>query len=443
MGFQLPQRQIFSSFWLWFVVILIINQLLLFVAIRFFLIKPPAEIFADSLLIMNDAIHQIRSAQGDKGLDELALKAKNYNSTIELVRELPKKYEGTPWYPGIGVIQNFITKKSDGKLSVDFEPNPGLSIWLSNTDDPNLILKFSYKGQPFTRNYLGWVLLLTMVLSSLAAWWIARRITRPLYKLSDQAHNLITNTEFNAIRIDPNASPEIKILTKALNHMGSELDRTINDRENLLAAVTHDLRTPLSRLQIALEMLEPIQPEAIKATLEDLSEMRMILEQFVELSKLDTEINESWSQEDLNIFIGKIRDQYRRVGVNLYTVLEDRPVYLFCKPIALTRLLYNLVDNACRHGAGSIEISVTCEDQNILLRVRNQINGIQQETGLTHALSENSGKITSTGLGLRIIHKFAQVHHAELEEQQENGIITFTLRFKAAPLESITSAQEL
>jgi len=214
--------------------------------------------------MMNDAIQQIRLIQGDKGLDELVLKTKDYGSTIEIVNAPPEKHAGNTWYPGIGVIQSFISKKSDGKLSVDFEPIPGLSIWLSNTDNPDFILKFSYKGQPFTRNYLGWALLLTIILSSLAAWWIARRITKPIYQLSDQAHNLVTNAEFNVIKIDPNASYEIKKLSEALNYMRSELDRAINDRENLLAAVTHDLRTPLSRLQIALEMLEPNQPDAIK-----------------------------------------------------------------------------------------------------------------------------------------------------------------------------------
>jgi signal transduction histidine kinase len=431
MAIQLPQRRILSSFWLWFTLILIINQALLFIAIRFFLIKPPAEIFADSLLMMNDAIQQIRLIQGDKGLDELVLKTKDYGSTIEIVNATPEKHAGNTWYPGIGVIQSFISKKSDGKLSVDFEPIPGLSIWLSNTDNPDFILKFSYKGQPFTRNYLGWALLLTIILSSLAAWWIARRITKPIYQLSDQAHNLVTNAEFNVIKIDPNASYEIKKLSEALNYMRSELDRAINDRENLLAAVTHDLRTPLSRLQIALEMLEPNQPDAIKTTLEDVSEMRMILEQFVELSKLNAEIDESWSKEDLNTFVRKIRDQYRRVGINLRAVLQEQPSLICCKPIALTRLIYNLVDNAYRHGTGNIEIIVTHENQDVLLQVVNQINDIDHETGLTHSLAENTGKIPTTGLGLRIIQKFAQVHHAELEELQDGDTKIFSLRFKA------------
>ena len=433
MAFQLPQRRILSSFWLWFVAILIINQLLLFVAIRFFLIKPPAEIFADSLLMMSDAIHQIRKAEGEKGLDELKLKTKTYSSTVEIVNKLPEKQEATPWYPGMRVIQSFITEKSAGKLSVDFEPNPGLSIWLANADYPGLILKFAYKGQPFTRNYLGWTLLLTMTLSSLAAWWIARRITKPLYQLSDQAHNLVTGTELNAIKIDSNASPEIQALTKALNDMRSELDRTINDREQLLASITHDLRTPLSRLQIALDMLEPTSSDAVKPIQEDVSEMRTILEQFVELAKLDAEVSEPWVENDLNAFIGKIRDQYRRVGINLRTVLDEHPVILVYKPIALTRLLYNLVDNACRHGAGSIEISVKREGSDVLLEVRNPIYGEQPGTGLTQALAEDAGKIATTGLGLRIVQQFAQVHHAELEERQDDGFKTFTLRFKASP----------
>jgi signal transduction histidine kinase len=137
---------------------------------------------------------------------------------------------------------------------------------------------------------------------------------------------------------------------------------------------------------------------------------------------------------NLNVFIGQLRDQYRRAGVNLRTVLDESPVYVRYKPVALTRLLYNLVDNGCRHGTGSIEITVCRDRTDVLLSVRNPVLGNPLGTGLTEALSGDAQQTKTSGLGLSIVRQFAQVHQAGLEESLEEGIKTFTLRFKGRDL---------
>lgn len=425
------KSRLFSSFLLWFAVLLISSYLLLFIAIRLFIVKPNAELFADMLLMLNDAVEQVAKVEGDGGIATLNARNGQRDSLLQILPSPPDAKEITVWYPGIRFAQRFVATHSDDDLALRVSNGENLTLWLADQRHPRQVLQFEYKSEPFAKTFPILALFVVLLTCAIAAWLIARRLTNPLWELAEQAKKLAVNKDLAAISFDEKkALPEIVTLTHALNDMRAELDRTIRDREHLLADVTHDLRTPLSRLHIALDILEPSNPGAVKAMLDDVAEMRTILEQFVELAKLNTELNEPWEEGDLNALVGRIRDQYRRAGVNLRTQLGNAPVVIAYKPMGLTRLLYNLVDNACRHGDGNIQISVTRDQGEVVLDVSNQMLGNDQGTGLTHAIAESSGKTPTTGLGLRIVQNFAAAHRAELEESVSDGIKTFRLRFK-------------
>ena len=420
-----------SSFLLWFSILLISSYALLFISIRLFVLKPNAELFADMLLMLNDAVEQVAKVEGNAGIAMLNARGTQRDSLLQILPNSPSAKETTVWYPGVRFAQNFITKHSGDDLTLRASNGDYLTLWLPDPRHPGQVIQIEYRNGSFAKFFLILSLFVALFTCAIAAWLIARRLTNPLWELAQQAKQLASNKDLSAIRFnEKKALPEIVTLTRALNDMRAELDRTIKDRELLLADVTHDLRTPLSRLHIALDILEPSNPGAVKAMLDDVAEMRTILEQFVELAKLNTELNEPWEEGDLNALVGRIRDQYRRAGVNLRTQLGNAPVVIAYKPIGLTRLLYNLVDNACRHGDGNIQISVTRDQGDVVLDVSNQIFGNDQGTGLTQAMAEGSGKIPTTGLGLRIVQNFAAAHRAELEESVSDGIKTFRLRFK-------------
>lgn len=420
-----------SSFLLWFIALLIASYVTLFIAVRFLIIKPNAELFADILISLNEAIVEIANGN-QNNLDKLRKIYEERHGQIQIIGELPEGQYKEMWYPGFRVIQNFVKTESKGELAFKITDTPQLALRLIDSRHPNQTLQFTPSAPPFAKAFpiiSFFVILLTCIF---AAWLISSRLTRPLRNIAEQAHRLCSEKNSSAIIFNEEKTlPEIAVLVQALNEMRSALDRTIQDRENLLAAVTHDLRTPLSRLQIALDILETKNPSAIPPLIEDVGEMRRILDQFVELSKLNEEINEPWIEDDLNPFIGRIRDQYRRAGVNLRTQLPTQPVILAYKPISLTRLLYNLIDNACRHGNGDVQIAIVQTNEEIVLTVSNKMQSGDQGTGLTHALAEQSGRLPTTGLGLRIVRQFAEVHKAQLDESEVNGIKTFSLRFKS------------
>lgn len=432
----MPWRRYFksrflSSFLLWFALLLISSYLLLFILVRYLFVKPNAEVFGGVVMMLNEAVAQVSEGQGALGIAALNARSAKRSDSFQVLPIDPDTQELTVWYPGLRIAQSYISEKSDGDTTLRFSDGENLSLWLFDKRYPELATRLEHKGAPFAKTFPILSLAVILLTCTIAAWLIARRLTNPLWELAEKAKQLATNKNLAAISFDETkALPEIATLAQSLNNMRAELDRTIRDREHLLADVTHDLRTPLSRLHIALDILEPSNPGAVKTMLDDVAEMRTILEQFVELAKLNTEVSEPWETGDLNMLVGRIRDQYRRAGVNLRTHLGNAPVVIAYKPIGLTRLLYNLVDNACRHGDGNIQISVTRDQGDVVLDVSNQIFGNDQGTGLTHAIAEGSGKTPTTGLGLRIVQNFAAAHRAELEESVSNGIKTFRLRFK-------------
>lgn len=435
--------KIINSFLLWFIVILLANYILLFAALQLWILKAPIEVIADMALTVNDATHLIYKNQGTQGLAELKAAADARKSTFDTVQpDTDHEIHFIP-LPGPRSLIKMIDGITAGTVSLHFSNNPSTTFWLKDQRHTEFVTQFQHKGQPFLLAFFITSFITVFSISLLAARWIARRLTGPLEDLSTQARQLAHDKNVSSIQLHQKNPPaEIAELAKALNDMREQLDRTIKERELLLAHVTHDLRTPLSRLQIALDMMEPSNPRAVQAMHGDVQEMRSILEQFVELNKLDAEVNEPWIVGDLNIFIAQIRDQYRRAGVNLRTLLDESPVPVCYKPVALTRLLYNLIDNGCRHGTGCVEITVGRDGADVLLYVRNPVLEDHQGIGLTEALCGDSQITKTTGLGLSIVRQFAQVHQAELEESREGDIKTFMLRFKAATSDSpFTNAQ--
>lgn len=426
------RNRVVSSFLLWFIALLIASYVALFISVRFLILKPNAELIGDLLISLNDAV--IELSRSDKThLENLQNLYAERHTQTQILGSLPDPGNADDvWYPGIRALQNFIHTESQGTLTFRLIKKPHHVFQLFDSSHPDHTLQFTPSTPPFAKTFPIIAICVILFTCAIAAWLISRRLTMPLVTLAAQAKRLQTEKNAGAIVFDEkNTLPEIASLARSLNEMRSELDRTIRDRENLLAAVTHDLRTPLSRLQIALDILEGNHTGATPPLLEDVGEMRRILDQFVELGKLNEEVDEPWSEGDLNQFIRRIRDQYRRAGVNLRTQLPAKPVVIAYKPIGLTRLLYNLVDNACRHGDGNVQVTVSRDQDVVILTVSNKTLGVDQGTGLTQALAEQSGRLPTTGLGLKIARQFAEVHKAQLEESDADGIKFFSLRFNA------------
>jgi two-component system osmolarity sensor histidine kinase EnvZ len=270
----------------------------------------------------------------------------------------------------------------------------------------------SFEGGMVAQKYLEYSFLLVILISICASYWISARILEPLDSLSNSAIMLKKIDKFNSIKIDKASLPEIKQLANTLNTMRKIIDSTIKERESLLAGVTHDLRTPLSRIRIAVE-LETFNTQSFKdELLEDIYEMNHIIQQFNELARLEIEVKEQWELFNLNQLILDIDRKYKRANININLNLCENLTNLMLKPLSITRLLYNLIDNGCRFGNGNVTVSTFQNEKEIIIVVSNPIDkdiilsNYKTDPIFTH----------NTGLGLRLVQKFSEQHNAKLIE---------------------------
>lgn len=183
--------------------------------------------------------------------------------------------------------------------------------------------------------------------------------------------------------------------------------------------MSHDLRTPLSRLRLAQELSRSQLPDFVNASMvSDIEEMDVIIDQFLDFARDGT--NEAVNPHaDLNALIEVLAQRYEKRGEPVTARFERLPA-LRLRPLAVQRMVSNLVDNALRYGSGPIEIETQRTSDGVVLRVLDRGPGIPPEevgrvmqpfTRLDDARTDSSG----AGLGLAIVDRVARMHGGKVE----------------------------
>ena len=258
--------------------------------------------------------------------------------------------------------------------------------------------------------WAGWGALV-LVLALLGAYLIVARINRPLRELTGAA------AEIGRGRSPPPVAEtgptEIRTLAHAFNTMAADLKRLDEERALLLAGVSHDLRTPLSRIRLGLEMLDGTGDAALKAGLvQDVADIDAAIGQFLDFARL-AQGEAAVPDGDLNAIVREVCERYARAGRRVSTRLETLPP-LALRPTAIQRLISNLVDNALRHGSPEVEVATRPENGRAVIEVLDRGPGIpadESENMLQPFTRLDRARSTSgTGLGLAIVDRIARLH---------------------------------
>ena len=208
---------------------------------------------------------------------------------------------------------------------------------------------------------------------------------------------------------------ELKRATRAFNAMQERLNRYLDSRTRVLAAMSHDLRTPITRLRLRVESIED---EALRARcVEDLDEMTRMVSGALSLFR-GLNDDEAAVAVDINALLDELQRRYGEINANV--TIDGRAAAPFSgKPLALKRCLGNLVDNALQYG-GNATIAVTDSDDELTIRVLDDGPGIP-EAELDrvfepfYRLESSRNRATGgTGLGLSIARDVAQAHGGSL-----------------------------
>lgn len=269
---------------------------------------------------------------------------------------------------------------------------------------------------------------LLIVLATIAA---VRRLTAPLTALVRAADQL--GRDVNAPPL-PEAGPyEFREAARAFNQMQARIRRYVRDRTLMVAAMSHDLRTPITRLRLRAEFVE--DEEQRRRMLADLSDMEAMVDSTLAFVRQE-ENTEAVASVDLVSLVDGVCEERPAARFETDAGVGPRLPYA-CRPVSLARCIGNLVDNAVRYGGGA-EVRLGVEGGEVLIAVADRGPGIPASererafapfTRLDDARNLDNG---GTGLGLTIARTIARAHGGDVElgDRPGGGLIA-TIRLPA------------
>ena len=270
----------------------------------------------------------------------------------------------------------------------------------------------------FGLEWAGWGAAL-LALALAGAWFIASNIARPLAALTRAAAR-IGRGEAHQPLLEEGAR-ELKTLAAAFNRMANDLESMERERAMVLAGISHDLRTPLSRMRLALEM-SGAEAGAAGAMVADIDEIDAIIGQFLDFAR---GVNEEKSTQDLAALLDEIREHYDRLGTNVVVTAPATMPLPFAR-MALRRAIGNLIDNALRHAGEPVEVQLSAQSKNPVIEVRDRGPGIppaeaeRLKRPFTRLEAARSGP-AGAGLGLAIVERVARAHGGRLDLLPRDG----------------------
>ena len=256
------------------------------------------------------------------------------------------------------------------------------------------------------------VLMMVVLISVVGVYWGVRRVNQPLQQLTQAVHRIAEGKTPTPVP-ESGGPQEIQALSEAFNSMQKALREFESNRTIMLAGVSHDLRTPLSRLRLEIEMLSPRDSMALEPLVQDLEEIDRIIDQFLDFAR-DTP--HDWvGRSNVNEIV---RSLYERFTARRYPVvldLRETPDDTLLNERAIERVVTNLVENSLRYGDPPITIRTQTFADWVRLSVLDRGSGIPPQETLrlmqpfTRLESSRSGH-PGAGLGLAIVERIARMH---------------------------------
>lgn len=251
-----------------------------------------------------------------------------------------------------------------------------------------------------------------------------RRIMRPLKALTEAARRVSRGER--VARLRPEGPSGVREITEAFNDMQERLIHFVNDRTRMIAAIGHDLRTPLTSLRIRAELIDDDElREAMVLTLDEMSVMAEETLQFAQ----DDATREPTQNVDIGALVGEVVERQRMLGRQVAWTAPPETFYR-CRPVHLKRALNNLVDNATRYGNAAVrvlpggprqELRIEVEDNGPGMRPEHLEQAFEPFARLDPARSLETG---GAGLGLAIARSCIRAHGGEvsLHNRPEGGL---------------------
>jgi two-component system osmolarity sensor histidine kinase EnvZ len=278
----------------------------------------------------------------------------------------------------------------------------------------------------FGLRWIGWGAA-ALVLALIGAALIAAMIAQPLARLTRAASRLGRGLAHQPLA--ETGASELRTVAAAFNRMASDLESMERERAMVLAGISHDLRTPLARLRLALEMsgaaesaAEPQRRADRESMISDIDEIDAVIGQFLDFAR---GADEEKSENELNELLDELAEHYRKIQRQVSFRPGAVPPFVFAR-MAVRRAAANLVDNALRYAGEPVEIRTSLAGGRVRVEVLDRGPGIppQEAERLKRPftrLERSRGGGGGAGLGLAIVERVARSHHGALDLVPREG----------------------
>ncbi|TMO42053.1 MULTISPECIES: two-component system sensor histidine kinase EnvZ [unclassified Pseudoalteromonas] len=405
--------------------LLLINQIVSYITVSFYVVKPTIE---QVNLILSKQVKTV-FIEWEEGV-EVSKEAsdKFFEITgIEVMTQRQAMREGLAETREYSMLSRSMSKELNGSARVRISQTDPLVYWVEAPQAPGYWVRVPLTGlQENNLKFLTFYLSSIGFLSVLGGWLFARHLNRPL-KALQQAAVKVGVGDFST-KLEEQGSTEVIEVTRAFNQMSRGIAALENDRRLLMAGVSHDLRTPLTRIRLATEMMSDDEDYLREGIIHDIEDMNAIIDQFIEY--LRHHKREELELEDLNAIVSEVveaeQKHHRTITFTENPSLGEVPV----STVAIKRVVTNMIENAIRYSDGDIEVEtrVSSNKKFAMVVVNDHGPGIPESELETVFEPFKQGDAArgseGSGLGLAIIKRIVDMHggRVQLLNRPEGGL---------------------
>lgn len=325
-----------------------------------------------------------------------------------------------------------------------FVPGQGMEFSVAMNDGSTLVVQMPPRsrnpgehrppGRSWFRGNTGllWMLGIVAVAVGIGSYPIIRRLTQRLEALRAGVERLGDGDL--TTRVDDSGSDEVAFLARRFNRAAERIEQLVQSQKSLLANASHELRSPLARIRIGLELLGAGASPAAKAEIErSILELDQLVDEILLASRLEARVADVGTVEAVDL-TGLAAEEAARTGAELLVSQEGRAVVVPGVARLLRRVVRNLLENAQRYSNGPVTIEVATAGPMAVVRVRDRGPGVLPEQRERifepfYRLPGASERAGGVGLGLALVQSIVQRHGGQIAcEDNPGGGACFVVR---------------
>lgn len=316
------------------------------------------------------------------------------------------------------LMRNIRTRLSDHNMALFKHSDDNLRLAIQIDEDLlNIVFSDKRVASSTTYIFVMWVVGSAIIMMVIATLFLRGQV-RSIVNLSTAAESFGRGLDIRKFK--PSGSTEIRLAGVAFIEMKERIKRLLDTRTQMLAGVSHDLKTPLTRMRLTLSMLE--DPEKAAALEQEVEEMNKMIEGYLKFAQLENHDHLAENTMDVNLkdYIEKIAERYKDYECKV-TVNVPENIFIKVKPEYFARSIFNLIDNSCKYANNVLIRAQTKEDKFTHIFIDDDGKGIPEDhmeevfQPFFRVDKSRNSETGGVGLGLSIARDVIHKHGGEIK----------------------------